>query len=206
MNNADLPFPIGKTFYNGGTIDSNNLGGAEHEGREFQVKDEIPAAGGIMTRRSGRIRHVRCVRNKSGIALLPKRLATEKAGTLGCQVDGYGCVGGQQPVYLIDEFLPAAGVPNNDLFYVVTKGPATGLSDLAAGANNPINQGDALVALTAVTSQATTAGRIVSASLTGTTVTTSGFAANFAIFGFAMSAKTTANTNADVLIEVAGRF
>ena len=199
------PFPRGETFYNGGTIDSNNLGGAQLEGHiwEFEDIDLSSGAGGKKTRSNRRVVCM-CVRNVSGIALLPKRLANLQTGgtdgryMLG-RADGYATTTAAMG-YPIDEWLPAAGVPNNDLFWLVIDGPATVKSDLAGGANNVINVGTALVSLTAATSQATTAGRVAPQDLTGATALLGNQLQNKV--GFALSAATTANTDADILVDV----
>jgi hypothetical protein len=99
----------------------------------------------------------------------------------------------------VDEFLPAAGVPANDLFYIVVRGPATvitSLSDMSAD----VVVGDRLVAITAVTSGATTSGRVQP--LPGATSSTALANEILNTVGYALSAKTTANTNADLLVEV----
>jgi hypothetical protein len=87
-----------------------------------------------------------------------------------------------------------------DLFYIVTRGPCLVKNDIASGAGTVINAGDPLVALTAATSGATTAGRVYAGVGTGATTNTGNQLNN--IIGYAASAKTTGNTNADVLVVV----
>jgi hypothetical protein len=195
------PFERGSTWYNGGTIDSNNLGGAQHEGKIWVFEDinVTPGTAGAKPTRSNRPVKCMCVRNVSGIALLPKRLVRlQKSGLffLG-RVDGYTTVTAEQG-WPVDEYLPAAGVPNNDLFWVVIDGPAMCLTDIAAGISVVV--GDIVVALTAATSQATTAGRVVLQDLTGATALLGNEIQNR--LGYALSAKTTANTNADILVDI----
>lgn len=194
------PFERGMTFYNGGTIDANNLGGVQHEGKiwEFEDLDYSNTSVGAKKQRSGRMVKCMCVRNVSGIALLPKRLAgIYTAGADGKyalgRVAGYTTTTNERG-YPIDEFLPAAGVPANDLFWVVVEGPAMCITDLAAGAGNVINVGSYVDALTAATSQCTTAGRVeIIANVTASMPLR---------VGMALSAVSTTNTNADLLIEV----
>ena len=191
-------FPRGSTYYNGGTIDTNNLGGTQHEGKEYVFEDNTYGTNLYVT--------VRIVRNVGAAALLPSRLVTFKAGYYGQRVDGYGTTTAQGVAGVVDEFLPSAGVPVNDLFYIVTAGPTKVLTDLAGAGNNVIAQGDTLCALTAATSGATTAGRGY-APLTGATAATTSPAnvlQNF--FGRAMSAATTANTNTGLLVFVNNTF
>lgn len=195
------PFPRGQTFYNGGTIDSNNLGGANLEGTVWEFED-IDYSTAPFKQRSGRLVKCMIVRNVAAAALLPKRLVSFKqsAGSpfVG-QVDGYTTTTAAEG-YPVDEFLPAAGVPVNDLFYIVIDGPAKVLTDLAGGANNVVNVAGAVVALTAATSGATTAGRVAPQDLTGATALLANQVQNRV--GRAMSAVTTSNTNNDLLVDV----
>jgi hypothetical protein len=204
--NENPPFPRGETFYNGGTIDTNNLGGTNLEGMEYEFEDlDLSTATGVKSARTNRKVRCRIVRNVSGIALTPKRLARYQATTYGARIDGYCAVGAQDWAGVVDEWLPAAGVPTNDLCWIVVKGPSNILTDLAGADNNVINQGDPLVALTAATSQATTAGRIRTPSVSASSTAYDDLVVlNEARnqVGRALSAKTTANTNADCLVEV----
>jgi hypothetical protein len=186
------PFPRGSTWYNGGTIDSNSLGGENLEGTIWEFEDLDLSATGAMI-----------VRNKAADVLLPKRLVTMKAtsgATYIAQVDGYADTTAESPTFPVDEWLPAAGVPVNDLFYVVIEGPATVMTPLEADANNVFSVGTTLVSLTAATSGATTSGRVRPIDLTGATALLG--AQIIGRIGRALSAKTTANTNADMLIDV----
>ena len=200
------PFERGSTFYNGSTINSSDLGGLQFEGKKWAFEDlTYTGTTGAKARRSNRTVTCMCVRNVSGIALLPKRLARlQRTGTDGRfflgRADGYGFATAEYGVFPVDEWLPAAGVPNNDLFWVVIEGPATVLSDLAPAASGVFNVGDAVVALTAATSQATTAGRVSAQDLTGATALLANQVGNR--LGRALSAATTANTNSSLLINV----
>ncbi|NJL70214.1 MAG: hypothetical protein HC888_00775 [Candidatus Competibacteraceae bacterium] len=172
------------------------------EGREYLFEDTDPrATSGSAASRTGRMVRCRLVRNVSGGNLLPKRLVqfSTDAGRYGSRVSGYATTTAQEGVP-VDEYLPAAGVPNNALFWVVVSGPALVLSDLAGGANNVITVGQRLVSLTAATSGATTAGRVAPIDLTGATTPLANQILN--TIGQALTAKTTGNTNADVLVEI----
>jgi len=192
--NENPPFDRGQTFFGGGTVDATS--GANLEGLEWVFNDF-----NYSTKVNRTNSYVRCrvVRNTSGIALLPKRLVSfEASGTdYGKQVDGYTTTVAARG-YLVDEWLPTTGVPNNDLFWIVIEGPATGLCDIAAV--DTISVGDKLVALTAVTSQATTAGRLDLFDATGATLPLANQCINY--IGYALSAKTSANTNSDLLMLV----
>lgn len=151
---ANPPFPRGSTaLRHCGTLTSTMA--AQWLGRvvtfpnnDWSANPATPRAGGSDV--------VEClvVRNTSGGPLLPYFLA---------QVDpffaaaGYTALGGGEG-YPIDEFLPASGVPANDLFYVVIEGPARCLLDIAATNGNLIAVGDWIAALTAAASTAATSG------------------------------------------------
>jgi hypothetical protein len=201
------PFGRGETFYNGGTVDTTNLSALQMEGKEWEFEDvQYNVAGqvGAKPARTNRFCLCRIVRNVSGINLLPSRLVSFQIGGTdgrwaGSRVDGYTTTTAQFAAGVVDEWLPAAGVPNDDLFWLVIRGPTTVLTDLAGGANNVINVGDVLVALTAATSQATTAGRVSDQVLTGATAVLGVQLMNY--IGRALSAATTANTNQALLME-----
>src|SRR5688572_17629021 len=114
--------------------------------------------------RSRRTNHIvtrRLVKNSSGINLLPGYLVTYKAGTNRTEVDGYARTTAVCPVAVVDEWLPAAGVPTANYFWVTVHGPTDCITEPAAGANNLIPEGTKLVALTAAAStHSTTAGRV----------------------------------------------
>jgi hypothetical protein len=200
------PFGRGSTYVNGSyTIDANNLPGAEVLGRVVQFEDLDYSSAGAKSSRTGFLVKCLAVRNVAGFALLPKRLVKlrKTSNTLLAEVDGYARTTAEGPVFPIDEWLPAAGVPDDDVFYVVIEGPATVLTPLEADANNVFNVGDVLVSLTAATSGATTAGRVRPQDLTGATALLGDQIQNR--IGRALSARTTANTAADLLVAI-GRW
>jgi hypothetical protein len=199
--NENPPFDMGNTFYNlfVATTQSTN-DGVQYEGADWVFEDYNPIT---KVYRSEQKKRCRLVRNISGGALLPSRLvnlatAPNANGIYGGQVDGYASVLAQR-AYPLDEFLPAAGLQNNDIGYVVVEGPAVVLTDLAA-LTAVINPGDAVVAQTAATSGATTAGRVEKQDLTGATAALGNMIMNYV--GRAMSAATTANTGAALLVYV----
>ncbi len=197
-----LPWQPGQTAGVTGSTDKQELEGKEYfvEDLNYGTSPPVPRTyygqhGGMMYKR------VKVVRNVSGVAILPRQLCTFVSTVYGMQVDGLVCVTAQE-AFPADEFLPAAGVKNNDLFFVTIEGPAEMLTDLAAGANNVLTQSTGaanfwLVALTAVTSQCTTAGRVAPQSLTGST---SVLAQQIqGRIGLCLSSMTTSQTNAAVL-------
>lgn len=205
-----LPFPIGTTFWQGQTVPDATTG-VEWEGKEFVVEDlnYTNNSGGsqiFAPRAYGNqvtYKTVRIVRNVSGIALLPRRLAAFKTTVYGRQVDGYTTTTAAEG-YPIDEFLPSTGVAANDLFYIVVEGPAECLTDIAASAANLQTAGaTVVVALTAVTSQSTTAGRISAVDVSGNNSTgTPVLLAAINKIGTNMSGSTTNNTNNPTLVHI----
>lgn len=199
------PFGRGETFFNGGTTDTTS--GAQHEGKEW-VFEDLQWTGTTGAKPARTNRKVRCkvVRNVSGIALLPKRLCKYKttSGLYGAQVDGYCTLDAEDFAGVVDEWLPAAGVPANDLFWIVLEGPTLCLTDLAAAATNSYSAGTALISLTAATSQATTAGRVQPVNIANATTDNDFNTLNQAMnrIGRAMSARTTNQTNSDVLVSL----
>ena len=199
MTPDTLPFPVGSTWYGGATPDATALGADNFLGKEFIVNDDNPTDG---TSRSSRQRKLKCVRNTAAVALLPKYLATYEsvAGKIGQTVDGLHDVEAtERPAGFVDEYLPSGGVIDDDVFYIVVEGPAVGkVSRVAAEAVITLN--DRLIGATAVTSGSTSAGRVKTIDLTGATTPLANQIMHS--LGRALSARTTADTGADILIDV----
>ena len=195
--NENPPFGRGETWFSG--VGATNTDPVAVVGKEWLFEDIDPTTRAV---RSNKYVRCRAVRNSSAITLLPRRIAqfSTTAGSFSHEVTGYTTTVAARG-YLIDEYLPATGVVANDVFWIVVEGPAEGITDLAAV--DTINVGDKLVALTAVTSQATTAGRVDLLDTTGATSLLANQVMHY--LGHAMSAKTSANTNASILIDV-GRW
>jgi hypothetical protein len=176
------PFELGATWYGGGTIDTDNLGGVNLEGKEYVFED--PNGTGHPVR-------VRVVRNSGTINIKPKRLTTFASSYYGRRVAGHAAISAAY-AFPVDPYLPAAGVPPNDLFYIIVSGPTL---CKVTDSGEAIAVGDIMVALTASTSGTADSGRVTSA-LT--------LAADEAMnrVGRAMSAVTTGQTGADILVGV----
>lgn len=147
------------------------------------------------------------VRNSSGISLLPKMVVTWKSGLRGKEVDGYADFAPDRGIAgIVDEWLPSTGVANNDYFWLVVKGPTLAITAMPGDETNVISVDDWLINVTAAASTfSTTAGRVRPQILPTSGATTSiTFAASESAYKFAraMSAKTTANSNANILINV----
>jgi hypothetical protein len=158
----DPPFALGQTL---GV--SSNDDGKSWVGVVKQFPDVDPTTGKV---RSGRVKVCVAVRNASGAALLPKRVVRFAVGTAGTavfsHVDGYSAVTNEERVGVVDEFLPAAGVADKDVFWVTVSGP-TEVAVALSGSDVAV--GNRLSCITAVTSGATTAGRVTVSPLSAAT-------------------------------------
>lgn len=213
------PFARGETYYNGQPIDQadpQGLGGVNLEGKEFTFEpnsqDQMatyPAASDP----NGRPIRVRVVRNRSGVNMKPARVIHYDAGgtftfnnaTVGpfnyeTGIDGY-CYQGvtDRPAGTVDEFLPAAGVPPWDLFYIVIDGPGQAVNQHAS----PITVTPGLRLVPAATGASRTddlAGRVALQDLTGATGTLGNNIQNSV--GFADAS----NSTADALFNIIVRY
>lgn len=192
--------PLGKTFFEGSapsvTTQTIRLEGVQKSFQDLSVSTGT----GAKVPRSGRFRVARLVRNASGITLQGKRLVSWQSGYRGTRVDGYVRTSNAEAAGVVDDQLPTSGVVNNDLFWLIIKGPCLIKTALEANANNVLVDGDIAVALTAATSQATTSGRFIA--LASSAATTQSGAALLNAIGRVMTARTTANTNTDTLVDL----
>ena len=136
----------GKTRFSG-TPDTITGPSVSIEGTEVNFMDDYKSGNEPRRRRSGRFITARLVRNVSGITLLPGRTVTWKTGYRGTRVDGYSTTTAQEVAGVVDDQLPTSGVANNDLFWLMIKGPALIKTPLAAGAGSVFAAGDVLAAL-----------------------------------------------------------
>lgn len=210
----ETPFGRGETLYNGGTIDLNNLDGVQYEGMVKVFEDVLYSALGLKTNRpsghQGKKVACRIVRNLSGVTLYAKRLVQIDPANPG-RVTGYQN-GAFKEAFPVDEFIPAAGVPNGDLFYIVIGGPAivatpmTGAefisASIAAGAligAGTSNAGSTQAGTTGVPGRGVgQAAGLASSTNLGTDLLD--VAINYV--GKAISAMTSGQTNADMLVDV----
>lgn len=197
---GSTPFGLGQTYYSGRTVDTSNYGGINLEGQVCTFTNVTVPSGSTTLRtplNDGPIQ-ARLVRNVSGITLLPGRLVIYKAGFQDRRVDGYSAVTATRVAGVVDPWLnTTTGVPNGDVFWCVFYGTVPVLRSLSNSAADDA-EGDTLYAITAATSQATTAGRFTRwVGTFSAAETTDGSAANIITnqIGKAMSACTTAGTN-----------
>jgi hypothetical protein len=188
----------GKTYLTGPnrTADSTATVSKAIEGIKKVFKDlDYAGTAGAASKAPRSGGEVECilVRNASAISLLPSRVCVWKTNNQGKQVDGYSSLDSGQVAGVVDEWLPTAGVATNDYFWLVRKGPCLVRKSLDA---NALVKDDYVIAITAATSQATTAGRITS--ILSTSNQTFCMSAALNRLGLAMS--TSGTTDAQVLV------
>lgn len=199
---VDPPFGLGQVF--GPTTPNDSLAGISGSygdnwvGVVKEFPDVVPSTGAVRTNRR---KVCVAVRNKSGAALLPKRLVTfsTTAGKLFSEVTGYSAVTNEERVGVVDEHLPAAGVAADEVFWVTVSGPT---EVAAALSGTDIAAGDRLAAITAATAGATTAGRVTPSALTAGTQNPGNN--GLGVIGYAVSAGAT--TGANVLAHIITRI
>ena len=192
----DLPFDRGTTYFGGNT--PNTTDGANLEGKEYLVED-VADANGNGGNGTGMYVRLRAVRNNAAFVLTPKRLIQAVAGRPG-QTNGYAFVNPQQVLGVVDDQYGSNTIPVSDLFWAVVQGPCLVKSPLEGDVTNNIAVDGYLTNTTGATSGATTAGRLAALTIGGAT---SPLASQILYsWGRAMSAKTTANSNVDVLCMV----
>lgn len=197
-----LPFPLGTYAEDGQTIDTAAPVLREIEGQEYLIPDYNPNTKNLRTTQT---KKVRAVRNVSGTTIYGKRLVLFQtgAGTFGNRVDGYAQLDAMR-CRPSDEYLDSRGAPANSLFWVTVSGPSEILNGTAADATNVITAGLDLVSLAASTSGNSLAGRVTPISINnGTTANSTNSNMIRNRLGVAMSASTTANTGAAILVNLA---
>lgn len=154
----------------------------------------------------GRMITAVALRNNSGLTLLGKRFALIEltAGYLGVKnINGYAVVNPKRNIVLIDSWLSSSGVADKDIFWGIIAGPAIVLTPMAgADQVGDIAVGSPLVNSTGTTSGVTTSGRVALASIANATDATGAFNQSLAMLGRALSARTTGETNSDLLVDL----
>lgn len=148
--------------------DAENGDGSNVVGTRKVFRDENPKTGALNSNRT-----VECiaVKNTSGSALLPGQVAKFKDSAILSEVDGLATTS-TALMGIVDEYLPAAGVPDGEIFWLVVRGPSTVTktsTSVAAGASYGLSAtaGSAAAQSTnpllgyAIATSATTSGRIL---------------------------------------------
>ena len=181
------------------TADTTSLEDLLGTVREFPDIDSTSTSS-LKVPRSGMTSTGMLVRNTSGIALLPGRICRWKAAKMFKEVDGYTTATAAEAAGVVDEQLPTAGAASNAIFWLFGKGPHLVRTDLTGDTDTNFSEFARLVAITAVTSQSTTAGRMREADTTGATTPLSDMIIN--LLGTALSASTTNQTNRLTLVDL----
>ena len=202
---VDPPFELGSTL-DGTAEDGTTLINKEVCGKIFEIPYQplgVTSIRGQKKRYTGRSVVAVALRNESGGTLYGKRLAqlTETAGYYLLEsVDGYAEDLGQRHVVLIDEFLATTGVPDDDIFWGILKGPHTILTN-TANYTADVAVGQPMYAATYNgTSGNSAAGR------PQVFPQASSLAQWDTMIGYAMSAILTNSTGEDMLINMAIRY
>lgn len=208
---AAVPFALGET-YSGTDADSNLIN--NHLLGQVHLHQWInPTADAIRSandRLSGKQVRAVILRNQVGAAVLPKRMVLLDA-TAGYDaieaIDGYGDTLAMDRVVFVDPWLPSAGVADDDLFWGIIGGPTIVLTPAAGAAfNGDIAVGAPLVCATAATTGTSTAGRVSNVTLPGQTGATQAFSMANNCVGYALSARTTGETESDLLVDAICKF
>lgn len=202
------PFSRGATWYNGDTIPSSaqlalcqeSPGGFNLEGKEYEFEDIAYGTGQFVT--------CRVCRNSAAYNIKPGQLVTFSTArydgvtvALGTNTAGISAVEAAW-AFPADEFLPPAGVPPGDLFYIIVEGPV--LVKTAATAPGTISAGGWVVASTGVTTGDGNEGTVIAQDLSAIT---DGAETTIAQqiqnrLGRALSAYTSGQTGEPLLIDV----
>ena len=203
MQREDPPFKLGETLNGkdsaGSLINYDKLGIVH----QFYSVPASSLRGGKTPPAFGHAVRAIALRNTAGIALLGKRLGlvSVAAGYVGVsEVNGYSVTLNAGPVVLIDPWLASAGVADDDIFWGIIGGPAL-LRTASVGAdfNGNISVGAELVAATGSTSGDTAGGRVSNIAIAAAT---DALTAARRVVCRALSARTTAETNSDLLVEM----
>lgn len=225
MSTLNLPFPLGATFYGDRTIDVSgsyaNVSGVHLEGQmhEFDAVNYNTAGGAVAPFLTGQKTLAMIVRNVSGGFLFPGRALIWSS--VGKRVNAHA--GGQIAptgaaivAGFSDHNLPALGVRDGDLFWLIVRGYCLAKTDTANSAVDYAT-GAHLVAATQTTAGRTGASTVGQAATFGgrmTAINQSWSASAAAatdgtisqqIMGLAaraVSSLGTATTNADLLVYV----
>lgn len=137
MASKALPFPRGKTL--GDSLDNLTLSDTWYqwlEGKEFEVEDTIHGTGEKVI--------LRVVKNDTGSAItIAKRFMrfNTAAEDFGRRIAGYVNAEGMYCVLPDDAYSVGATIPDDDMFYVVVKGPVSGTTaagSVSLSAHDPV--------------------------------------------------------------------
>jgi hypothetical protein len=207
MITPEPPFEMGTTL--AGKDSAGNLINGHHLGARyvFPASRLTSQIRGNKSRLTGRTITVMAVRNEAGFAVLGKRaVKLKESGGYGDfeAIDGYCAVKADAHVVFSDPNLPSAGCADDDIMWVVLEGPTIVLSPFEAGGfDKAIVAGDPLVGATGSTTGTSGVGRVSVGGVLagGSLAATEAYAHARNNLGRALSARTTGETNADILVD-----
>lgn len=207
MDHMEPPMELGETLK--GTDADSNLINGHWLGQRFTFPANRLTGNirGAKDRFSGRTITAMLVRNLMSGAILGKRVVKlREGGGYGDfeGANGYACVKADEHVAFSDPNLPSAGCAANDIFWVILEGPTTVLSPFAGGGfDKAIAVGDPLVAATGTTTGTSDEGRVSVGGVLagGSLAATEAYKHARNNLGRALSARTTGETNAEILVD-----
>lgn len=202
------PFERGATWYGTGAVISTPAsgdydGGFQMEGKDYEWEDSMLPNGGYGT---GLPVRCRVVRNSTGANILPGQLVSLNALTRvldsatvlpGTNADTIARTTAAHS-FPADEFLPAAGVQNGDLFWVVISGPC--LVKTANSGTVTLSVDQKVVCGTMAGTTSADAGNIVAQDTSGATTPLANQIQN--AVGRAMSSCSSNGTGTPILVNV----
>lgn len=207
MDLAEPPMELGETLQ-GKDADGNLI-----NGEKLGMVYTFPASRfsntirGNKGRLTGKVIKAILLRNEAGFAVLGKRTAKlkEGGGTGDVEaVDGYCAVKADAHLVFTDPYLPAAGCADDDIFWGILEGPTLVLSPFEGGGfDKAIAVGDPLVGATGSTTGTSGVGRVSVGGVLagGSLAATDAYNQARNNLGRALSARTTGETNADILVD-----
>ena len=215
MITPEPPMQLGETLRGTDPANTSTLINGHWLGQEFIFPASASVSGqlrGQKARKTGRTIRARLVRNVAGVAVLGKRVVkfAEAAGYSDFEtIDGYCAVKADAHLAFSDPNLPSAGCADDDIMWVIIEGPTTVLSPFEAGGfDKAIAVGDPLVGATGSTTGTSGVGRVSVGGVLagGSLAATEAFNHSRNSLGRALSARTTGETNADILVDACIRI
>ena len=132
IHNSDPWFGRGQTAlagpgryagYEGSSAATDPRSGTSYLGSVKVFSDVDPRTTNTGIVLSNRLVTCVAVRNTSGAALIPGAVVKFKKSAILTEVDGPATAVADAPIGVVDEYLPASGVANGDIFWLVTSGP-----------------------------------------------------------------------------------
>lgn len=158
--NSDPWFGRGQTL---GVTDPSQGGAVTGSQKVFTDYDPRTNNAGVFL--SNRLVNCIAVRNTSGAAMLPGQVVKFKKTAILTEVDGPAASTADAPFGIVDEYLPATGVANGDVFWLVVSGPVAIKTAATLSAGSPVTVGAGGEAVAGTTANAI--GVVITAAANG---------------------------------------